>query len=324
MNTSEVTAQIDVAVNVLAKPFCTSLSILSLLRHSRPHIAALWLQFEPVGIEHDPIPAYCIYDYIRENNLVPCQISQPDYWLDLKAVTSLADAKQRSGIRYQHAFENSKANLLFLMHNDVFIMKDILGAMLAQMQDAFAIGPLGQCWNCPAANQELMAEMGLFPCSPANYQHTRLNHAQLCGLCQKAKAKGIFVRPYAIENEDFTNQPWPLPECRINEWACLINLEKTRKFCVPFGKAWPPGAYKPCGEHNLDIGVAWFRDMHAKGMHAKHFDTSKYLRHWVGTGNNTPMRYIKTEDNALRILRKHFPAYADWLNAKYGAKIPQI
>lgn len=325
MSVNKDQSKIDVTVNVLAKPFCTSLAILSLFRQSRQHMGTLWLQFEPVGMAQDTIPPYCIYDYIREKNLIACEVNQPEYWLDLNAVSSLEDSKQRSGIRYQYAFENSKAQLLFLMHNDVFILKDILGDMQAQMGDAFAIGPLGQCWNCPAANADLMAEtLGMPPCSPATYQNTELNHTQVCTLYQKAKNKGIFVRPYAIEQEDFAAQPWPLPECRINEWACLIDLGKTRKYCTPFGNAWPPGAYKPCGEFNLDIGVAWFRDMHAKGLHAKHFDDRRYIRHWVGTGKNTPMRYVKLEDNALRLLHKHFPAYAKWLRAKYGEKIPNV
>lgn len=317
--------KIDVAVNVFAKPFRSSLAILSLLRQCSARIGALWLQFEPVGIKYDQIPAYCIYEYITENKLADCRAYQPETWLARERTDTglLADSRRRLDLRYQNAFEKSNARLLFLMHNDVFILKDVLGAMEAQMGDAFAIGQLGQCWNCPAANPNLMRDvMNSRPCSPATYLDSRPSHAQLCDLYAKAHEKGIFARPYAVGNEEFARQPWPLPECRINEWACLLNLEKARPLCIPAGPAWPPGAYRGCGEFNLDIGVAWFRDMHAKGLTARNFDLSPYLIHWGGTGNNTPLRYAKGEDKALRILRRHFAPYVEWLENKYRIALP--
>ena len=314
--------KIDVAVNVFAMPFRTSLAVLSLLRQSGQHMGKLWLQFEPMGIEYDPVTPYCIAEYVREKRLAECEVSQPATWRNLAACSpeDLADAAQRESVRYQYAFEHSEARLLFLMHNDVFILKDILGAMREAMGDAFAIGQLGQCWNCPASRGELTRELlGREPCAPAAYGQFKINHEQLLALYAGAKARGIFARPYALDAGDFATVPWPLPECRINEWACLLNLQKTRQFCAPYGTDYPPGAYRACGEHNLDIGVAWFRAMHARGFQARHFDVSAYMKHWVGTGNNTPIRYAKLEDQALGLLHKHFPDYVAWLKEKYGA-----
>lgn len=315
--------KIDIAVNIFAKPFQTSLSLLSLLSQSGSHVGTIWLQYEPVGSQYDPLTAYCIFEYLKEKGEYPLKVSQPDYWLDLAALPpgEMLDPARRMGIRYQTAFENSNARLLFLMHNDVFILKDILGAMKKEMGDAFAIGPLGQCWNCPAANAEIMAGIS-GPCTPDSYLAHKLDHACLVEIYKKADEKGIFARPYTVDNEDFRKQPWPLPECRINEWACLINLDMVRKFSIPFGPDHPPGAYRECGPVNLDIGVAWFRQMHQRGFTAKNFDTSSFMRHWVGTGKNTPGKYAKAEDNALRLLRRHFPAYIDWLRHKYQLKLP--
>lgn len=312
----------DVAVNIFAKPFQTALSLLSLINHSKSHIGTIWLQFEPVGSKHDPIPAYFIAKYITDVLHLECQISQPDYWLDLNPPDEnrLDEKSYRFGIRYQYAFENSPAEFLFLMHNDVFIFKDILGALIKNIGDYFAIGQLGQCWNCPAANFELMNEvMQSSACTPDNHLQIKPTKAQLQSLYRLAQEKGIFVRPYDVSDQsEFSVQPWPLPECRINEWACLLNLKLARSLCRPTGNGYPPGAYRQCGPLTLDIGVPWFRHMYANGFQAKHFDISTYLKHWVGTGNNTAIKYAYSEDRALNLLKKYYPGYMTWLKEITG------
>ena len=79
----------------------------------------------------------------------------------------------------------------------------------------------------------------------------------------------------------------------------------------------------PCGPINLDIGVAWFRDMHSHGFHARHFDMHGYIKHWVGTGNNTPHKYAINENNALLILKRNFKDYLKWLESKTGIDFSQ-
>lgn len=326
MPPADSAAPVDVAVNIFAKPYQTALSLLSLLRASGPHVGSIYLQFEPYGSEHDVVSPYLIAAWLTEQlGAERCCVFQPEYWLDLNAadMQRLHDPAYRYGIRYQYAFEHSKARLLFLMHNDVFVQKDILGAMLATRGDAFAIGHLGQCWNCPASRAELMQELfGLPPCGPGRQEDFRPDYAQLCALYARAVERGVFVRPYP---EGFTGifdrQPWPLPECRINEWACLLDLERTRPLTMPSGTALPPGAYRQCGPICLDIGVEWFRAMYAHGFHARHFPVADYLKHWVGTGKVTRRRYLLAENNALTLLKRHFPAYVDWLRRKSGKNI---
>ena len=182
------------------------------------------------------------------------------------------------------------------------------------------MGGLGQCWNCPAGHEALTQEvLGRSACGPRRYADFQLSYAQLQRLYAQARARGVFVRPYDLGFAGiFDQQAWPLPECRINEWACLLDLEKTRAHCVPFGTILPPGAYRQCGPICLDIGVEWFRGLHKEGMRARHFELKPYLKHWVGTGKVTPKRYLLAEENALALLRRQYPDYLQWLAQKSG------
>lgn len=320
------TERVDVAVNIFAKPFQTALALLSLLKQSSGHVGTIWLQYEPMGSRYDSISPYGIARYLREEMEWPCRIFQPEFWLARQAVdrSRLSDAAYRMGIRYQYAFEHSQSRRLLLMHNDVFVFRDALGDMLAAMGDAFAIGRVGQCWNCPANKAAVVNDvMGSEPCAPERYAEFRPDAATLRRLYARTRELGIFVRPYDQGFADgFDEQPWPLPECRVNEWFCLLDLERTRPHCAPLGPALPPGAFGACGPCNLDTAVPWFRAMHARGFHARHFNLDPYLRHWVGTGNKTPRRYALMEDKARRLLQTHFPDYMAWLGRTTGAGRP--
>lgn len=316
---------IDAVINILAKPFQTALTVLSLLERSGKHLSAIWLQFEPVGSKFDSITAYHIADYISGLPEVTCHVSQPSFWLKRETPTAekMLDPAYREAIRYQFAYENSNADLLFLTHNDVFFVRDLVGALEENMGDAFAIGQIGQCWNCPASNAEIMAKThGRAPCSPNSYEDFQPDFDGLRKIYAEARKDNVFARPYDKYNfsPEFEDRPWPLPECRVNEWACLLDLKKTRPHTIPHGTAWPPGAYKLCSDHNLDCITPWFRDMHALGMRAKNFDIYPYMKHWVGTGNKNAIKYTQAEDNARRLLCKHYPAYITWLEKKTGKK----
>ena len=313
---------VDVAVNVFAKPFQTALSLLSLLACSGRHVDTVWLQFEPAGSKFDEITTYHIADYLKEQLGARCRVFQPDFWLARHAVEPerIGDVSYRMGIRYQYAFEQSGKDKLFLMHNDVLVLRDILGPMLEAMGDSFAIGAIGQCWNCPASHGDLMRDvLGRGPCTPSSYADFQPGYDELRRLYSVARERGIFLRPYD-EGFDgmFDRQPWPLPECRVSEWACLLDLGKTRPLCIPQGDGFSPGAFRQCGTGFLDTGVAWFRDMHREGLRARNFDIRPYLKHWVGTGNKTRRRYSLAENNALILLRKHYPRYLEWLSKKCG------
>ena len=310
---------VDAAINVFAKPWQTALSLLSLHKQSGSHIREYWLQFEPVGSKYDAISPYTMVPYLINELGLRVHVYQPEEWQARKpaSLERLREKNYRKQLRYGDAFENSRNHFLFITHNDVFFRRDLILALKHNISDAFAIGKLGQCWNCPASNAEIMASvMGLPPCTPDRYMELRPTFEQLGKLYQKAREINFPARPYEREHfsEEFARQPWPLPECRINEWAFLLNLELARPYAIPFGTAWPPGAYRDCSGHNLDVVTPLFRDLHAQGLHAKHFDPSDYMNHWVGTGNKSPARYAYSEDRAKKLLEKFFPDYVKWVD----------
>lgn len=308
----------DVAINIFAKPYQTSLSILSLIKMCQEHINTLWLQFEPVGSCFDTVSPYTIISYLKEKKLVDVKIFQPKYWLGRNVAdrSRFEEEDYRLSLRFEYAMEYSKSRYLFVMHNDVFIQKDIVGDLLSQIGDAFAIGSLGQCWNCPAGKEDVVQRvLHRSACTPQTYQSFQPSFAELQALYAEADKGRYFKRSYSDDLvTHFASQPWPLPECRINEWACLIDLQKTRPLTIPFGNALPFGAFEQCGNCSLDIGVSWFRAMHAHGLFAKHVAIYQSLVHFVGTGHKSRLRYTQAEDKAKRLLRVFFPDFLSWLD----------
>lgn len=327
------TPKADAALNIFAKPWQTALSVLSLIRYAGTRLGVIHLQYEPFGSRYDRLDPMLLSRYVSEELGRPCALFQPGHWLDLKAPdpARLNDRAYRLGIRYQAAFENSGARHLLLLHNDVFIFRDVLGALLdaAQREEReqgrapFAAGRIGQCWNCPAGNAALMRDLFDLPaCAPEHFEEYRplfagpSGPARLQELYGEARKRGMFTRPY---DASFSVCSWPLPECRVNEWACLIDLAQTRPLTVPLGGALPPGAFSPCGDRaregevTLDTGVAWFRSMYAHGLRAAHLPVESCMKHWGGTGRNTERAYRLAEDNARMLLERHFPAFIRWL-----------
>ncbi len=303
----------DLALNVFAKPLQTSLSVLSLLRRSGEHIGKVYLQFEPYGSNFDTASPYVIAEYLGERAV----LHQPEHWCARKPAdpARYGDPAYRLSVRYQFAFERSDKRYLMILHNDVLLLKDIVGAMLERIDGHFAVGQIGQCWNCPAANAEVVAEVfpGRASCTPETYADFILSPAELARLYRIAAEHGLFVRPYPEGWAPYYAEiGWPLPECRVNEWACLVDLSRTRPLTVPHGPVPPFGVFQPCGRICLDTAAGWFRELNRLGMRAGHMEIAPYLRHWVGHDKITESRYLKAEDNARRILERSFPEFAAW------------
>lgn len=51
----------------------------------------------------------------------------------------------------------------------------------------------------------------------------------------------------------------PLPECRLNEFYCLINVERIKDVNSPKGDIYPIGMM------SLDTGEDWFRQLVLRG-----------------------------------------------------------
>ncbi len=312
--------QVDVTLNIFAKPYQTALSLLTLLKYSGRHIDVIYLQFEPAGSRYDAVPPYAIADYLREAGY-KLDIFQPEIWLECDAVdeSRLSDPKYRLAVRYEYSFEKTDKKYLFFMHNDVLIKRDIIGAMLEAAGDAFAVGQVGQCWNCPASNVELARAAGLgdAPCSPERYFDFRPAPQALRRLYELALERNFPARPYWEGwQRHYSEQAWPLPECRVNEWGCLVDVERTRPLSVPFGGILPFGAFEYCGSVTLDTSVAWFRDLSRQGLRARHFPLDKYLKHWVGSFRMTQKLHQEAELEAQQLLLKAFPDFAAWCKSK--------
>ncbi|MDR0339113.1 MAG: hypothetical protein LBH65_02420, partial [Desulfovibrio sp.] len=278
-------AAVDAALNVFAKPYQTALSVLSLLQWSGKHIDRVFIQFEPMGSMFDETPPYAVAEYLGDRAVV----FQAQQWLAREAAdpSRMGDPAYRLSVRYQFAFERSDKDRLFIMHNDVLIKRDFVGALLAVADGAFAVGEIGQCWNCPASRKELVMAAGLGerPCHRTRYRDFQPDFAGLQRLYAEAEKAGFFVRPWrAGWRERYVDRAWPLPECRVNEWGCLVDRAGTRQYVMPEGDVMPFGAFERCGTHNLDTAVSWFRDLNRKGLVARHLDIAPYLIHWVGTG----------------------------------------
>ena len=69
----------------------------------------------------------------------------------------------------------------------------------------------------------------------------------------------------------------PLPECRLNEFACLIDREITVKESWPNGDSPLFGSYN--GIHGVDMGCEWFRSMVLKGYKFKNYEIYRTSQH---------------------------------------------
>jgi hypothetical protein len=234
---------VDVAINAYGKPLQTAVTLLSLVRHSGQHIGKIF--FTEEAKQPRPTDFRFIYDLLPDRVVV----YRPKYWhwCNQTDATRLSEAEYRRSLRYQYAWEESKEDYLFVTHNDVLYTGDIIGEFLELVGDNAGVGEIGQCWNCPASSAGL--------CSGDSYWSFRPTESQLEALYAEYPANRVGWE--AFRDDD---KPWPMPECRLNEWAALINLKLCRPATLPLGDAFPFGAM------TLDIGTRWFRDMSAKGL----------------------------------------------------------
>jgi hypothetical protein len=99
--------------------------------------------------------------------------------------------------------------------------------------------------------------------------------------------------------------PKPLPECRLNEWACLINIKMSNKETYPNGNTPFFGVFGP------DSGVEWFRSLHLKGYKFVNYKEKYTHSYWseLGNGYQTQLRqdfYMKSEENAKNYYNQNY------------------
>lgn len=269
--------KVDVAINVYGKPYNTAATIYSLLQYSGQWIDKIYF------ITERRQPHNSSFDFITRALGHRVITYTPRLWLWVRPFTApwlFRFRPFRLSVRYQYAWENTNKDYLFIMHNDVLYTSDILGAMLQQIGTNAGIGQVGQCWNCSAAFAGL--------CSPDTYTSFRPDYEELQQLLQhhpgsRAKDYGRLPRKDA---------PWPLPECRLNEWAALINMKVARNITMPLGRALPFGAF-----YELDIATRWFSDVLNMGHKVAHFSLDGYARHaWASSNANGHSALLNVEE----------------------------
>ncbi len=308
--------RVDVCINVYGKPYQTALSLLSLLRFSGQHIGHIYVIMEPQQPEYDGLSSLewlpCLLALGVEYDVYTPKVWN---WINTTVTARLQDRDYRLSMRYQYGFEKTSSDYLFLMHNDIYVFGNIIQALLAEIGDAIIAGEVGQCWNCPASMlKNWQAGEGFVQaCNSGKYQQFKPSFDELVELYNAAK--GIpKVKPYWAQwSVEFKERPWPLPECRVNEWACLLNMQKARKITMPKGPVLPFGAYVSAGSQTMDIGAAWFRGVHKLGFYAQHVNIYQCLQHTMGHPKLFKQDlYHWAENQARLILEQEYPEFVDW------------
>ena len=290
--------QIDVAINVYGKPYQTAVTLLSLLRHSGQHINKIYFVAEkkqPPGTDYS-----FIFEALGER-VIRYKPAFFFWYNPIKYRFLLRLPFFRHSIRYQYAWEKSDRPYLLIMHNDVLYTGDLVGQYLSHIGQYVGIGKVGQCWNCPAHTAGL--------CGGDRYWAYRPSADELLGLARQFPGPRTDQFPREVAQVG----PWPTPECRLNEYTCLINLEKARPLTLPEGPAPPFGDY-----NGLDVATRWFNAMGKAGMQARHFDYDPYATHdWVNERNNghaalfDKAMYDRGEAMALRVLQEEYGIFPE-------------
>jgi hypothetical protein len=298
--------KIDVIISVCGKPWQTTLALLSLDRACGGRIDRIYFIEENTRSMGYDIQSGQ-YDYVLERLKHKIVYFQPKQWNYCFGVEydKLGDTDYRHSVRYQYGWEMSDKDHVLIIHNDAVFHGDVVGALLENIGDAVAIGHVGQCWYCPAAFTG--------KCGSERHLEYRPGFSELLDLYKKTVApEGSLMRAYHLPrmHDMFQDQPWPLPECRVNEWCALIDLKTARKMTAPHGRVTPFGAIVSVGKQILDVGCQWFREMHLRGKVAKHFNIYEYMHHDVPpTGQPTLLdkaRYRDMEEQAFHRLKDEY------------------
>ncbi len=282
---------VDIAMSVYGKPFQTAVTLASLFENCGKLIDKVYLQEEfnqPHGscISQviDSFPDQRFIHYIPK-----CFLGWHSHNL-----VNLRDMNYRQSIRYQFAWENTDKKYLFISHNDCLYHSDIIGNMLDKVEGTYysGIGLIGQCWNCPASIANVCNRENYLAYNPT-FDEVRV----LIATHTSARTRIDMIDPA---------HPVPLPECRLNEFACLINLEACRSEVMPIG------AVVPFAFVNLDVGTEWFRQLSVRGH--RFLNWSGGFKHGPFSPKNNGhaadfdvVEYNQSEKEARQYLVEHYP-----------------
>ncbi len=260
MDLEQKNVKIDVAINVYGKPWQTLVALKSLLKVSAKYIDTIFFIEEKNQPYNDDID--WVIDELGYDRIAYFKPKQ-HLWLNGTSISRFKrNADYRKSLRYQYAIEKSDKKYLLLIHNDVLFASDVVKPFLDNIQGAFAIGQIGQCWNCPMFFEAI--------CDGSKYNNVEFTYKQAIKSTEKYPNSRTFVNQSNID----PNNPKIMPECRINEWCCLIDMDLYRKNVIPKGNVFPFGGY-----FNIDLGDAWFSGMIRNGYKPMHYNIYKHIKH---------------------------------------------
>lgn len=265
-----MTDKVDVIIQVYGKPYQTICTLKSLIKHSGKWIDKIYFleEFEhPFGDKVkwvvDKFDNIIHHKYDKKVNI---------YGIKSKDVPL-------ENIRHQFGIENSNKKYVFVTHNDVLYTEDIIGNMLENIGDNVGIGEIGQCWNCPAKAKGL--------CSGETFYDYNPTYEEVIAL-------GLPHIRTRIDNVSKLH-PKPLPECRLNEWACLID----REACIKEGRPF-------FGEFDDDSGTEWFKAMHFKGYKFKDYRKDFIHMYWANTGGHQVEQHKDLYRTSEEVAKKYY------------------
>lgn len=281
--------KIDVCINVLGKPYQTLVSLKTLLDYCGKNIDKIFV------IEEKKQPKAYSFDVIKNNlnyeNIVKYN-PQHHLWVDGTDLEKVKkDEDYRLSLRYQYGIEKTDKKHILLIHNDIIFTDNIVEKMLSIADDCFCVGKIGQCWNCPLFYEKICSGEVLSD----RIKKNNLGYKEIMQSIEKYPK----TRTFKAKNKVSKTKPFPMPECRVNEWCALINANIYRKETIPNGDVFPFGGY-----FGIDIGDIWFRQMVDKKYKFKNFENGEVVHAFFSTdysGHSSlfdEKKYLKEESNA--------------------------
>lgn len=140
--------KVDVLINALGKPCQTTLTLLTLLRHSNRRIGTIYFNEEAAT----PPGEARKYDWLKQRLGARLVVYKPPYchWIRTVDRRRYGEDDIRLSLRYQYGWEHSDKRLVLVLHNDCEFFGDVVGPMIEALGDRIALGHLGACQGCPA------------------------------------------------------------------------------------------------------------------------------------------------------------------------------
>lgn len=279
--------KVDVAINVHKRPIASYLALKSLIRNCENDIDRIYF----IDDNHELVDYSNILNDVDLKYHLEYFKPKYNFWTNPINLQKIEDEEYRHSIRYQYAIEKTDKEFLFIMHDDIVVNGNIIKDLRDNIGDCIGIGEIGQCWNCPAKK--------LGKCVSEKFEEYKPSYEELFEMY----SSDLPPRWKNCLGKYFQQFPWPLPECRLNEYACLININKNNFKEFPFF-----GTVTQVDNLILDTATGWFRKNIYKGYKFKHFDIYKDIYHEKG-GHGTFFNnedYEKREEKCKYILKERY------------------